>query len=97
MRWAVVGIGLRPGDHVALMVGDHVEAVEAYLGCLLGGYPAIHISDRLAGAEVTPILADADARTFVYTAGVTGKVAALDAVSEVDFVVAIGEREIASH
>ncbi|MET0134588.1 MAG: AMP-binding protein, partial [Kibdelosporangium sp.] len=42
---ALAGNGLRPGDHVALMVSDRVEAVEAYLGCLLGGFPAVHVND----------------------------------------------------
>ncbi|MET0132057.1 MAG: AMP-binding protein, partial [Kibdelosporangium sp.] len=54
-------------------------------------------NDRLAGAEVTPILADADARAFVYTADVGSKVAALDVVSAIDLPVAIGERGAAGH
>ncbi|MET0234070.1 MAG: AMP-binding protein [Kibdelosporangium sp.] len=94
---ALSGNGLQPGDHVALMVADRVEAVEAYLGCLLGGFPAVHVNDRLAGAEVTPILADADARAFVYTADVGSKVADLDAVSAIDLAVAIGDRGLAGH
>jgi fatty-acyl-CoA synthase len=91
---ALCGKGLRPGDHVALMVADRVEAVEAYLGCLLGGFPAVHVNDRLAGPEVAPILADADARAFVYTDTVAAKVAAL---ALPDVVVAIGERAAAPH
>jgi acyl-CoA synthetase (AMP-forming)/AMP-acid ligase II len=94
---ALSGKGLRPGDHVALMVADRVEAVEAYLGCLLGGFPAVHVNDRLAGAEVTPILADADARAFVYTDTVAAKIATLDAVAATDIVVAIGKRATGDH
>lgn len=94
---SLTGNGLRPGDHVALMVGDRVEAVEAYLGCLLGGFPAVHVNDRLAAAEVTPILADSDARAFVYTGELAAKVADLQAVGQIALAVAIGERASGTH
>jgi fatty-acyl-CoA synthase len=91
---ALHGNGLRPGDQVALMVADRAEAVAAYLGCLLGGFPAVHVNDRLAGPEVASILADADARAFVYTGTVADRVAALDIDG---MVVAIGERAHGRH
>lgn len=87
--------GLDPGDRVALMLGDQVEAIEAYLGCVLGGFTAVHVNDRLTAAEVTPILADADPRAFVYTGELAAKVNALD--PGVDLVVAIGERALGTH
>jgi acyl-CoA synthetase (AMP-forming)/AMP-acid ligase II len=91
---ALAGQGLKPGDHVALMVGDRVEAVEAYIGCLLGGYVAVHVNDRLAEPEVRAIMDDADARAFVYTSDVAPKVADLDAA---DLMVALGERARGTH
>jgi len=94
---ALAGQGLRPGDQVALMVGDRVEAVEAYLGCLLGGFPAVHVNDRLVGNEVASILADADARAFVYTGDVAPKIADLAAVAATEVVVALGERAQGRH
>jgi fatty-acyl-CoA synthase len=94
---ALAGQGLSPGDQVALMVGDRVEAVEAYVGCLLGGFPAVHVNDRLVGNEVRSILADADARAFVYTGDVAPKIADLDAVAATDVVVALGERAHGHH
>jgi acyl-CoA synthetase (AMP-forming)/AMP-acid ligase II len=94
---ALAGHGLTPGDHVALMVGDRVQAVEAYLGCLLGGYPAVHVNDRLVGNEIRAILSDADARAFVYTGDVAPKVADLPEVAGTDLVVALGERAVGRH
>ena len=94
---ALGGLGLRPGDHVALMVADRVESVEAYLGCLIGGFPAVHINDRWAGPEVEAVLADADARAFLYTSEVGPKVAGLDAVAATDAVVAVGDRAAGRH
>jgi fatty-acyl-CoA synthase len=94
---ALAGSGMRPGDHVALMVADRVEAVEAYVGALIGGFPAVHVNDRLAPAEVAAILADADARTIVYTGEVAAKLDGLAVVDESPLVVAIGERAAAGH
>src|SRR6478736_10154376 len=74
---ALSGAGLRPGDHVALMLADRAESVEAYVGCLVGGFPAIHVNDRWAGREVEAVLADADARAFVYTGELAPKLVGL--------------------
>lgn len=94
---ALAGQGIRPGEHVALMVSDRVEAVEAYLGCFLGGYPAVHVNDRLAPREVDAVLAGADARVFVYTGNLAEKVAGLDAPADSRLVTAVGDRADSAH
>jgi fatty-acyl-CoA synthase len=93
----LAGNGLVPGDRVALMVADRVESVEAYLGCLIGGYPAIHVNDRWMGREVSGVLGDATPRALVYTDDVGPKIADLDAVSDLGLVVAIGTPAAAGH
>ncbi|GAA1028106.1 fatty-acid--CoA ligase FadD5 [Virgisporangium ochraceum] len=57
--------GLRPGDRVALMFDNRVEALECYLGCLLGGFTAVHVNDRLRPPEVAAVLDDARPALFV--------------------------------
>lgn len=94
---ALAGAGLRPGDHVALMVADRVESVEAYVGCLIGGFPAIHVNDRWAPREVEAVLAEADARAFLYTGHVAPKLAGLAALEDIGVVVAVGERADGRH
>ncbi|WP_426563834.1 class I adenylate-forming enzyme family protein [Angustibacter sp. McL0619] len=93
---ALSGNGLQPGDHVALMVADGIDSVEAYLGCLIGGFAAVHVNDRLAPPEVQRILADADARAFVYSGQVAAKVAELEEES-LGMAVALGEGARAGH
>ncbi len=88
---ALAGMGLRPGDHVAIMAADRAEAVEAYLGCLIGGFPAIHVNDRLRSRELEPILAEADARGFVYTDSVAPQVEALGGWAPGTSVIGIGD------
>ena len=94
---SLAGNGLRPGDSVALMVADRVEGVEAYLGCLIGGYPIIHVNDRLAAAEVRGVLADATPRGFVYTGEVGPRIADLDALENVPVVLGLGEVAAGTH
>ena len=94
---ALAAAGLRPGDHVALMVADRVESVEAYVGCLVGGFPAVHVNDRWTGREVEAVIADADARAFLYTGDVAPKLVGLGAVDDVGVVVAVGERADGRH
>ena len=90
----LAGAGARPGDRVALMVSDHVSAVEAYLGCFLGGYVAVHVNDRLAPPEVAAILADADPRAFGYTPDLAAKVAGVDGADAVPCVFGVGAGEV---
>ena len=92
---SLAGQGIQPGDRVALMLADRVESVEAYLGCFLGGFPAMHVNDRLVPRELTAIVDGADARAFVYTDSVSAVVSAVDTLPEV--VVAIGEPVAGSH
>lgn len=94
---ALAGRGLRPGDRVGLMTADRVEAVEAYVGCFLGGFAAVHVNDRLARPELRAILADAEAGAFVYTDHVGASVEGLDILGEVGTVVAIGEPAAGGH
>lgn len=94
---ALSGRGLRPNDRVALMATDRVEAVEAYLGCLFGGFTAVHVNDRLARPELQAILADVGADAFVYTDHAAARVDGLDVLAEVGTVVAIGEPATGAH
>ncbi|MER7273169.1 AMP-binding protein [Dactylosporangium sp. NPDC000244] len=72
---ALTAHGLSAGDRVALMTENRIEALECYLGCLLGGYTAVHVNDRLALPEVQSIVDDAGAAAFVaYGRSVTAPV-----------------------
>lgn len=72
-------LSLAPGDRVALMMENQVEALEAYLGCFFADVVAVHVNDRLVAREVEYILADSGAEAVIHTAGVTGVIRELDA------------------
>lgn len=94
---ALSGQGLVPGDHVALMVTDRVEAVESYLACFLGGFAAVHVNDRLASREVDAIVSNADVRAFLYTDELGAKVADVNVLDQIETVVAIGDHASDGH
>ena len=52
---------LQPGDHVALLIGNRIEFIEALLGSLLAGLWVTPINTHLAAAEVAYIVDDCGA------------------------------------
>jgi len=87
---ALRGLGLKPGDHVAALLEDTVTAFETYVGCALGGFPIVHVNDRLVAREVDYILGDSDAKVLVHTDGRSETVDALESRSNLRHVVTIG-------
>jgi len=82
--------GLAPGTPVAAMLEDRIASLEVYVGAAFGGYPVIHINDRLAAPEVAHILADSGARVLFHTDGRSEVVAAAAAQAELRLLVTIG-------
>jgi acyl-CoA synthetase (AMP-forming)/AMP-acid ligase II len=87
---ALRGAGLAPGTPVAAMLEDRIASLEVYAGAFFGGYPVIHVNDRLAAPEVAHILADSEARALFHTDGRSEVVAAADARTAVELLVTIG-------
>jgi acyl-CoA synthetase (AMP-forming)/AMP-acid ligase II len=82
--------GLAPGTPVAAMLEDRIESLEVYVGAAFGGYPVIHINDRLAAPEVAHILTDSGARVLFHTDGRSEVVAAAVTQAELRLLVTIG-------
>lgn len=57
--------GVRPGDRVALLIGNSIDFPVALLGILRLGAVAVPLNPRLTGAEITSLLAHAEARAVV--------------------------------
>jgi len=66
---ALRGAGLTAGTPVAAMLEDRIDSLVVYVGAAFGGYPVIHVNDRLAAPEVAHILADSGARVLFHTDG----------------------------
>jgi long-chain acyl-CoA synthetase len=82
------GLGLLPGDHVAMLVPNRVEFVELVLGAFLSGVWLTPISAHLTPVEIGHILDDSGARV-VFTE--PERVAALTASLATPDVVLVGD------
>ncbi len=87
---AMRGAGLAPGTPVAAMLEDRICSLEVYIGAAFGGYPVIHVNDRLAAPEVAHILADSGARALFHTDGRSEVVTAAAGPAELRRLVTIG-------
>jgi acyl-CoA synthetase (AMP-forming)/AMP-acid ligase II len=87
---ALRGAGIEPGAPVAAMLEDRIESLVVYVGAAIGGYPLVHVNDRLAGPEVAHILADSSAQVLVHTDGRSPAVAAAGGLDAVRLLATIG-------
>ena len=58
---ALRGRAITAGTPVAAMLEDRLDSIAVYVGAAIGGYPVIHVNDRLAAPEVAHILRDSGA------------------------------------
>lgn len=63
------GLGLRPGDRVALVLGNVPEFVFAYFGALRAGLVAVPVNTASTPSELGAMLADCGARAVVFDRG----------------------------
>ncbi len=65
---ALGGMGVRPGDRVAVQVEKSAENLSLYLGCLQAGAVYVPLNTGYTREEVAYFLADAEPAVFVATA-----------------------------
>ena len=58
------GLGLAPGDHAALLIGNRVEAVEGVLAAIHAGVWMTPVNWHLTEAEIAYVLRDSGARVL---------------------------------
>ncbi len=61
----LVGLGVQPGDRVAVQVEKSVEALMLYLGCVRAGAIFLPLNTAYTAAEISYFLGDAEPRVFV--------------------------------
>src|SRR2546425_725848 len=62
---SLLGLGVRPGDRVALLFANGAEIVFCYYACFKIGAAAVPLNVRLKGAEIEYILNHCGARLFL--------------------------------
>src|SRR5205085_4358967 len=72
---ALHGLGLKPGDRVAIIAKNCVEYVETIFGIWHGGFAAVPANAKLHGRELGYILEHSGARVCFASAGLDAEVA----------------------
>ena len=62
---SLLGLGVRPGDHVGILMPNCMDFVEVMFGAALIGAPVIPINARFKGRELSYVARDADLRLLV--------------------------------
>ena len=62
---SLVGLGVRRGDHVGLLVPNGIEGVEVMFGAALAGAVVVPINVRFRSRELGHVIADGDLRVLV--------------------------------
>ena len=62
---ALVELGVKPGDRVAVQVEKSIEAIMLYLGCIRAGAIFLPLNTAYTAAEIDYFLTDAEPRVFV--------------------------------
>jgi fatty-acyl-CoA synthase len=64
---ALLGLGIRPGERIGLLMPNSVDFVETIFGAALVGIPVLTINARFKTRELAHVLADADVVAVVTT------------------------------
>ena len=62
---SLLGLGVRPGDHVGILMPNCMDFVEVMFGAALIGAPVVPINARFKGRELSYVARDADLRLLV--------------------------------
>jgi fatty-acyl-CoA synthase len=81
---ALLALGLRHGDRVALLAYNAVEWLEIYVALARAGLVAVPINFRLVGGEIAYIADHAEARAFIVQDDLRATVDAIRASLQVD-------------
>ncbi len=76
------GLGIRPGDRVALLLMNGAPFFEAYFACAKIGAVAVPVNWRLVPDEIAYILSDSGAETLIFDTDFAEQVKALHAGSQ---------------
>lgn len=90
---ALRGLGIRPGEKVAVLASNTAEHVEIVFGIGAAGAIWVPLNVRLAPTELAYIIENCEASAVVYTQDLAGSVEALrDRMPQVKAWIAVGER-----
>jgi len=92
-RMWLYGLGLRPGDRVAILSGNRVELLDAFFAAGKSGIVLVPLSTRLTANELEQIVRDCAPRALIYDGEHRALVRRLRPRVDVPFWLALDERD----
>jgi fatty-acyl-CoA synthase len=92
-RMWLYGLGLRPGDRVAILSGNRVELLDAFFAAGKSGVVLVPLSTRLTANELEQIVRDCAPRALIYDGEHRAVVRRLRLRVDVSFWLALDERD----
>ena len=89
-------LDLKPGDRVALLLGNRIEFVLAMLGAAHVGLVTVLLGTRQQKPEIAYVLNNCGAKLLIHEATLSGRLPDADAVPDVIHRVAVDDRDAAS-
>ena len=83
-------LGVRPGDHVALVAGNRVEFVESLIGAMRAGMAVTPVKTSWTAAEIEYLLRDAGSRAVVTDVDAARAAAAAAGIAVIDLERGVG-------
>ncbi|MCA9664554.1 MAG: AMP-binding protein, partial [Myxococcales bacterium] len=75
------GLGLAPGDRVAVLAGNQLRYVELFFAALRSGLVLVNLNTHLTAVELAGVIEDSGARALLYGAGLAERAGAIEAPS----------------
>lgn len=91
---ALMGAGLRPGDRVAIWMGNSLEYVCSYVACLKAGLVIVQINTRHTSREADYQLSDSGASALLFDDSVAERVQALEVAEQFRVLVTTGVERV---
>ena len=85
------GLGLAPGDRVAILAHNRVEYVEAFFAAPKSGHVLVPLGTRLTAHELAPVLRDSGAAAVLYDGALAPTATALRELVEVPHWIALDQ------
>jgi acyl-CoA synthetase (AMP-forming)/AMP-acid ligase II len=82
MARGLLGLGVKPGDNVGVLLPSSIESVEAFFGIALIGAVCVPINARFRSRELTYLIENADIVTVITSGEITEGVNFIDRLNE---------------
>ncbi|MGQ0479802.1 MAG: AMP-binding protein [Pseudonocardia sp.] len=94
---ALLGLGLDPGDRVAILMGDRPELLDVFYGAVWAGLAVVPLNAKASAADHAHVIADSGARVVVHDSAKAERVDAARAEADVEHTLCVDADGVLDH